>query len=366
MTTCIKDIITHLEQVAPLAYQEAYDNAGLVVGDADAVVQGVLTCLDVTEAVLEEARQRGCNLIVAHHPLIFRPIKHLTGGGAVERCLLYAIRHGLAIYTIHTNLDNVAQGVNQQLACAIGLQDTAILQPKPDTWSQLVTFVPPSAAEGVLRALHQAGAGCIGAYAECSFVSRGTGSFRPAAGAQPHTGRADVLTHTDEERIEVVFPTHLHGTLIRALREAHPYEEVAYSVHRLANADPHIGAGMIGTLPEALSGSTFLAHLKQALHLQCVRHTAPLPGPIRRVAICGGAGSSLIPCALARQADALVTADVKYHDFFKAAGRLLLADVGHYESEVGTKALLHALVSEKFANIATFQCQTVTNPIHYC
>ncbi|MEL6412749.1 MAG: Nif3-like dinuclear metal center hexameric protein [Bacteroidota bacterium] len=361
----IKDIIAHLEQIAPLAYQEAYDNSGLLVGNAAATVQNVLICLDVTEAVLQEAQAHNCNLIVAHHPLLFQPIKQLTGRTAVERCLLQAIQHHIAIYTIHTNLDNVFQGVNQHLAQTIGLQQLSILQPKPDTWRKLTTFAPPTAVKPVLQALHQAGAGCIGDYTHCSFFSTGTGTFQPKIEAQPYTGVPQQLSQVAEERIEVLFPTHLQTTIIRTLQATHPYQEVAYNILPIANPNTRIGAGMLGILPESLSSEAFLDHLQATLALCCIRHTKPIDRPIRRVAICGGAGIHLLKNALAQQADALVTADVKYHDFFKAEDQILLADIGHYESEIGTKDLLHALLSEKFASIAFLKCQTVTNPIHY-
>lgn len=362
----IKDIVAHLEAHAPLAYQEDYDNAGLVVGEATAPAKGVLICLDITEAVLQEARAKGCNLIIAHHPLIFRPIRKLTGSNDTERCIAYAIKQDLAIYILHTNLDHVDQGVNRQLVKTLALQDSSILLPKPGTLSQLTTFVPPASLAPVLQALHTAGAGRIGDYTHCSFVMPGTGSFQPTTAANPHIGTPGQLEKVAEERVEVVFPSHLEATVLRALRTAHPYEEVAYYIHKLQNTDARVGAGMIGELPQALDSKAFLQHLKAKLSLACIRHTAPIARPIKRVAVCGGSGSFLIPEAIRKQADALVTADVKYHDFFEAEGQILIADIGHYESEVGTKALIHTLLSEKFASIAFLKCETVTNPIHYC
>ncbi|MEM9416883.1 MAG: Nif3-like dinuclear metal center hexameric protein [Bacteroidota bacterium] len=361
----IKDIVAYLEQIAPLAYQEAYDNAGLVVGEVGASVTGVLICLDITEAVLQEAKAKACNLIIAHHPLIFRPIKRLTAKSYVEKCLAYAIKEDLAIYSLHTNLDNVAQGVNRQIAQTLGLQDLSILLPKPGTLRQLTTFVPPAATKPLLQALHTAGAGCIGDYTHCSFVTTGTGSFQPTAAATPHVGTPHQLEKVEEERIEVVFPAHLEASVLRALQEAHPYEEVAYYIQQLQNTDAQVGAGMVGVLPQPLSSEEFLQYLKTKMTLACIRYTAPLKRAIQRVAVCGGSGSGLIQAAIKQQADVLVTADVRYHDFFQAEGQLLIADIGHYESEVGTKALIHTLLSEKFASIALLQCETVTNPIHY-
>ena len=361
----IKDIVAYLEQIAPLAYQEDYDNSGLVVGEADTPTAGVLISVDITEAVLQEAKTKGCNLIVAHHPLIFKPIYQLTGKDYVSRCITYAIKHELAIYILHTNLDNVAQGVNQQIAQNLGLQDLSILLPKPSTLSQLTTFVPPSATQAVLQALHQAGTGRIGNYTHCSFVTTGTGSFQPTPVASPYAGTPGQLEKAAEERVEVVFPTHLENAVLSALKSTHPYEEAAYYIHQLQNTDAEIGAGMIGTLPEPLPSEEFLQYLKTQMELVCIRHTAPVAHLIERVAVCGGSGSFLIRQALRKSADVLVTADMKYHDFFQAEGRLMIADIGHYESEVGVKLLIHTLLSEKFASIALLRCETVTNPIHY-
>ncbi len=362
----IREVATYLEQVAPLAYQESYDNAGLLVGEEHSSVAGILICLDVTEAVLQESRAKHCNLIVAHHPLIFRPISRLTGSNYVERCVAYAIRQDLAIYSLHTNFDNVAQGVNSQIAQDLGLQNVATLLPKPGVWAQLTTFAPRSSVASILQKLHAAGAGQIGNYTHCSFVSAGTGSFRPTSAAHPSLGIPQQLERVEEGKIEVIFPLHLESAVLRALHASHPYEEVAYCVHKIENMNSQVGAGMLGALPEPLSSEAWLQYLKTKMDLACVRHTAPLARPIKQVAVCGGSGSFLIQEAINKQADGLVTADVNYHDFFRAEDQILIADIGHYESEVGAKSRIYTLLSEKFPNIALLECDTVTNPIHYC
>jgi dinuclear metal center YbgI/SA1388 family protein len=363
--TRIKDIVNYLEQVAPLAYQEDYDNAGLVVGEPSVPVTGVLICLDITELVLQEAKAKDCNLIIAHHPIIFRPISKLTGRNYVERCITYAIKQSIAIYTLHTNFDNVSQGVNRQMAQTLGLNNLSILLPKPGTLSQLTTFVPYASIDPVLQALHAAGAGRIGAYTHCNFVTTGIGSFLPTSTANPYVGTADQPEKVEEGRVEVVFPSHLEMPVLQALQATHPYEEVVYYIHKIQNTDARVGAGMVGLLSQALSSEAFLEYLKAKMHLACIRHTAPIARPIKRVAVCGGSGSFLIQEAILKQIDVLLTADVKYHDFFKAEGQILIVDIGHYESEVGTKVLIHTLLSEKFASIVSLQCETVTNPIHY-
>ncbi|MHA7877606.1 MAG: Nif3-like dinuclear metal center hexameric protein [Bacteroidota bacterium] len=361
----ILDIVSYLERMAPLAYQEDYDHAGLVLGELSTPVTGVLVCLDVTEAVVREAKAKNCNLIIAHHPIIFRPISKLTNANYVERCITYAIKQDIALYSLHTNLDNVAQGVNRQLANTLGLNNLAILLPKTGILSQLTTFVPHASVDAVLQALHDAGAGHLGNYTHCNFVTKGIGSFKPTAAAHPHLGKAYQSEKVEESRVEVIFPTQLEASILQALQSAHPYEEVAYYVYQLGNANNSVGAGMVGELSSALSSQAFLEYLKAKMQLACIRHTAPITRLIKRVAVCGGAGSFLISQAILKQVDVLVTADVKYHDFFKAEGQIMIVDVGHYESEVGTKTLIHTLLSEKFLNIVVLECEAVTNPIYY-
>lgn len=363
--TSVKDIINYLEQIVPLDYQVHNDNSGLLLGNATASVTGVLTCLEVTRAVLQEARSKKCNLIIAHHPLIYSPLRQLIGKNEVEQCIIDAIKHDIAIYALHTNLDKMGQGVNQQIAHMLSLNYAAVLCPQSGTIRQLTTFVPRVATSSVLQALHAVGAGHIGDYTHCSFVTTGHGTFQPSIGARPHLGKVDKLESVTEDRVEVVFPTHLTTRVLQVLKETHPYQEVAYHLHDLHNSNPTIGMGMIGELSQDLSSQAFLAYLKSRMDLVCMRHTAPVARPIKRVAVCGGAGSFLIGEAIAQQADVFVTADVKYHEFFKAAEKIMLVDIGHYESEVGTKSLIRRLLSEKFANITVLVCKTVTNPIHY-
>lgn len=361
----VKDIAAFLEQIAPLAYQASYDNAGLVVGESTALVTNVLICLDVTLSVLHEAKAKHCNLIIAHHPIIFQPIKKLTGKNEAEKSIIYAIKHDIAIYTLHTNLDHIAQGVNLQIAQTLGLTELTILLPQSGTLHQLTTFVPQSAIVPVRQALHAAGAGNIGHYTHCSFTTTGIGSFQPTSRANPHSGKKHQLEEVEEGRLEVIFPAHLETSVIHALKAAHPYEEAAYYIQQLKNIDTNIGAGMIGVLPKSLHHHAFLEELKSKMDLTCIRHTAPITRPIKRVALCGGAGSFLIQEAITKRAEVLVTADVKYHDFLQATGQILIADIGHYESEVGTKILIYSLLSEKFTSIAFHKCETITNPIHY-
>ncbi|MBV6647816.1 MAG: Nif3-like dinuclear metal center hexameric protein [Cyclobacteriaceae bacterium] len=361
----IKDITNYLEQWAPTAYQESYDNSGLLVGDSSAEVLKVLITLDVTEEVIEESIQQGCNLIVAHHPLIFNGVKQITGSHWVERCLIKAIKNDIGIYAIHTNLDNVHTGVNKKIADQIGLQHLSILSPKKQQLSKLVTFVPTVHLSEVLDALYTAGAGQVGKYDHCSFQVDGTGTFRPGEGTQPHIGSKGQDESVAETRIEVLLPHHKRNAVIAALHEKHPYEEVAYYLSNLENTNQEVGSGMMGILPNPMEAEAFLKHLKQAMGLNIIRHTKICVDPIRKVALCGGSGSFLLGLAKAKGAEVFVTGDFKYHDFFEAEDQLIIADIGHYESEVFTKELIGEKLKEKFANIAFRLSEVDTNPITY-
>jgi len=361
----IFQLIKALEQFAPAIYQESYDNAGLITGNPASEIQGVLVCLDSTEAVLEEAIRLGCNVIVAHHPIVFKGLRQLTGKNYVERIVIKAIKHDIALYAIHTNLDNVAGGVNFKIAEVLGLEQVRILAPKPQTLMKLTVFVPLPATEKVRTALGEAGAGQIGAYKNCSFTTEGIGKFLPTDQAEPYIGEAGKLETVQENRIEVVFPQHLQGGILKALREAHPYEEVAYYLHTLENQNQEIGSGAIGVLPTAMPQSDFLKYLKQKMNLSCIRHTGFVGKEIKTVAVCGGVGSFLLSNAIRQQADVFVSADFKYHEFFDADERILIADIGHYESEVSTNQLLADYLKNKFSTLNLHITSVNTNPIQY-
>ncbi len=361
----IKDIIHHLESFAPPAYQEGYDNAQLITGDAEAAVTGVLIALDCVESVVEEAVKKNCNLIVAHHPIVFKGLKSFTGKDYVERTIINAIKKDVAIYAIHTNLDNVALGVNKKISDKIGLLDTRVLLPKKHVLSKLETFVPVSSTETVLEALHQAGAGRVGAYENCSFRVEGTGSFKGKEGSHPTIGSVGVQEEVQENKLELLFPSHLEGAVTQALKAAHPYEEVAYYVSAIENKNEAVGSGMLGRLPSEMEALEFLNLLKEKMQLQCIRHTTLTDNKIQKVAVCGGAGSFLLEHAKRAGADVFVTADFKYHEFFDAEKQLVIADIGHYESEVYTKELIYEIINKKFTKFAVNLSEENTNPISY-
>ncbi|GAB3891115.1 Nif3-like dinuclear metal center hexameric protein [Larkinella knui] len=361
----IHDITTYLEAWAPLAYQESYDNAGLMVGDAAAEVSGILVALDITEAVVDEAIRKNCNLIVAHHPIVFRGLKKLNGRNYVERVVIKAIKNDVALYAAHTNLDNMAGGVNFKIAERLELQNVRILSPKAHLLTKLAVFTPIDDVQTVLNELYQAGAGHIGAYEHCSFRVGGTGTFKPLAGANPAIGKVGQDTEVEELRIEVVFPSYLEKVMVAALKKAHSYEMPAYDVYPLSNENQDVGAGAVGELPEELREADFLAYLKTRMNLSLIRHTALREQPVRRVAVCGGAGGFLLNDAIRAGADVFITADYKYHEFFDADSRIIIMDIGHYESEVFTKDLIQQYLLKKSDTFAVILSEIDTNPVLY-
>ena len=361
----IKEITNYLESVAPLHYQESYDNAGLLVGDASREIDAALITLDCTEEVVEEAIENNCNLIIAHHPIIFSGLKKITGQNYVERTIIKAIKNDIAIYAIHTNLDNIKTGVSAKIAEILGVENCKILSPKKDLLRQLAVYCPVSDTEKVKEALFQAGAGDIGNYDECSFSAKGEGTFRANEGCDPHIGNIGERHTEKEEKIEVIFPKYKENTIISALKQAHPYEQVAYQIYILDNIYENVGAGIVGELAQKVDTNRFLEMLKTKMQTDCIRHTKLVKNQIKRVAICGGSGSFLLSNAICEKADIFITADFKYHEFFDGENDIIIADIGHFESEQFTKDLIYDLLSKKFSKFAVRLSKVNTNPINY-
>jgi len=361
----LSEITTYLYQEIPTALQESYDNCGLLIGDAAMEITGVLVCLDITTQIFDEAAEKRCNLIVSHHPMIFSGLKSLTGRDETERLVLRAIRENVAIFALHTNLDNHHQGVNYLLCNKLGIQNIEILKPVANKLRKLVTFCPTAFADKVRAAIFDAGAGHIGNYDFCSYSSIGEGTFRALEGTNPFVGEQGKLHVEPELRIETIFPDFLENKIIAALMQAHPYEEVAYDIYPLANINHQIGAGMIGMLPKAIPAEEFLAGVKEKLQIGCIRHTNIQNKKVQRIALCGGSGSFLINDAMRCNADIYITGDIKYHDFFMPGDKMILADIGHYESEQFTKELIYTLLKKKFTTFALFISGINTNPVNY-
>lgn len=361
----IKDIIASLETIAPLSFQESYDNAGLQVGSPEKQVEAALICLDVTEDVLDEAIAIGAGLIISHHPVIFGGIKKLTGGSYTERILVQAVRNDLAIYSSHTNLDAVSGGVSTRLGEKLGLKDIRVLAPMEGQLRKLVFFVPPAHSDKVRQAIFKAGAGHIGAYDMCSFGIPGEGTFRGGEDSDPFVGEKGKM-HTEAElRIETIYPQFREKGIIRALLAEHPYEEVAYDIYPLENRYEQAGMGIIGSLPEALKEKDFLGLLRKTFGSGVIRHSRLLGKPVGAVAACGGSGSSLLGKAISSGAQAIVSGDFKYHRFFDADGRILIADIGHFESERFTSEVFYEHLKENFPTFALHLSEQNTNPVNY-
>lgn len=361
----IREIVSALERFAPLPLQDGFDNAGLQIGLTEAETTGALLCLDVTEAVVDEAVGLGCNLIISHHPLIFKGYKSITGKDYVERCILKAIKNDIVIYSAHTNLDNSTGGVNFKIAEKIGLTDVRILEPKEESLLKLVIFVPQVQADEVRKALFDAGCGNIGGYDSCSYNIEGEGTFRAGEGTNPFCGTVGSLHTEKETRIETILPAYKKAIVTEILLAAHPYEEPAFDFYPLKNSWMQSGAGVIGILTQPETELNFLKRIKETFKVGCVRHSIPTGRLIRYVSLCGGAGSFLLPKAIACGADVFLTGEIRYHDYFGHENEILMAEIGHYESEQYTKEIFYSILKKKFPNMRIHLSKINTNPIKY-
>jgi dinuclear metal center YbgI/SA1388 family protein len=365
LTMIVAQIIEEIENFAPIYYQEHYDNCGLLTGNGNLSVAGILLTLDCTEAVIEEAIALNCNLIVAHHPIIFSGLKKITGSNYVERTIIKAIKNDVAIYACHTSIDNVKEGVNKKIAEKLGLKNLKILAPKPHLLKKLVTYVPSSHKQKVLTALFTAGAGNIGNYDSCSFGVEGVGTFRGNQASQPFTGKMGELSEEKEIRIETIFEVAREKSVLLALLNNHPYDEVAYDIFDLNNTHSQVGSGMLGEFEFPMEEIDFLHHIKSTFNVPLIKHTQTLNKKIKTVAVCGGSGYFLLKNAINASVDAYITSDFKYHEFFDVDNKLLLIDAGHYESEQYTPEIFYSIIRNKFTTFAIHLSKINTNPINY-
>lgn len=361
----LKEITNYLENLAPLSLQESYDNSGLIVGDANANISSVLVTLDVTEEIIDEAIEKKAQLIVAHHPIIFLGLKKITGKNYVERTIIKAIKNDIAIYAAHTNIDSITGGVNSKICEKLQLQNCKILQPANGQLKKLITFIPVDHSNKVRKAVFSAGAGNIGNYDSCGYTTEGEGTFRGNENSQPFVGEKGKIHSEKEIRFETVFPNNLQGKVINALLNSHPYEEVAYDIYSIDNKFDKVGMGMIGTLAKPISEKEFLNQLKKTFNTGVIKHTALKGKNVIKVAVCGGSGSFLLKQAISAKADFFVSGDFKYHQFFDAENKIVIADVGHFESEQFTKELFYELLTKKFPKFAIHLSEANTNPVIY-
>ncbi len=361
----IKELTHELETMIPLQYAEDFDNAGLLVGNPEQEIKGVLISHDTTEEVIDEAIQKKANFILSFHPIIFKGMKKLTGKNYVERVVMKAIKNDIAIYAIHTALDNQYFGVSGILANKLGLINQKVLVPQQHTLRQLVTYAPVKEAEKIRQALFEAGAGKIGKYEECSFNVKGIGTYKPVEGADPYIGEIGKRQEEPEERISVIFPKHLQSKILQNLFKKHPYEEVAYEIFQLENNNQEIGLGIIGELQNPIEEKRFLKNIKKQLDLSCIRYSKPRGKSIRKVAVLGGSGAFAIEYAKRSGADIYITSDIKYHEFYQGESQMIIADIGHFESEQYTKLFLYEQLTKKIRNFAVALSEINTNPINY-
>lgn len=361
----IKEVTNVLEALAPLENAEDFDNVGLLVGNAFDEVSGILITLDTLEEVVEEAVAKNCNLIISFHPIIFSGLKRLNGSTYVERAVISAIRNKVAIYSMHTALDNSNLGVNAKICEVLAIQDPRILIPKKGSIKKLTTYIPKEEAENLKEALFEAGAGHIGHYSHCSFTVEGSGTFKAGSEAQPTIGKTGQLHYEEEAQVHVTFTQASENRVLKALFDNHPYEEIAYEVYALENMNQHLGMGMVGHLNEPMKESDFIQSVKKNMKAPLIRHTKLLGKKVRRVAVLGGSGAFAINAAIGVKADVLITSDLKYHQYFSAEDKILLLDIGHYESEQFTKNLLVDYLKKKIPNFAIALSESITNPINY-
>ncbi len=359
----ISEIIKSFEEFAPLSFQESYDNSGLNIGNPDNEITGILLCIDVTLEIIEEAISKSCNLIISHHPLIFPNLKKITGANFVEKSAILAIKNDISIYCAHTNFDSATNGVSHKLCEKLHLTNTRVMLPKNDLLKKIVVYVPTKHADNLRNSMFEAGAGEIGKYSSCSFNSHGHGSFMAGENCKPFVGEKDVLHFEDELRIEMTYPSHLENKIIQAMHNNHPYEEIAYDIYSIANKFESVGLGMIGDMQDETSEIDFLDNLKNIFNLKALKHSKLIGQKIRKVAVCGGSGSFLIERAKQMKAQILITSDIKYHDYFLAENKLLLVDIGHFESEQFTKEIFYDIIKKKNPKFAVHFSEINTNPI---
>ena len=361
----LKELTGFLDSVIPLSFQEDYDNSGLQYGLPETEISSALLTLDVTEEVINEATCTGCNLIISHHPVIFRPVKRISGNTPAEKIILKAIKQDIAIYSAHTNLDMIENGVSRKMAEKLDLSSVKVLSPLKGRLLKLVTFVPDDHLDNVRQALFNAGAGLTGNYDSCGFTVSGTGSFRGNENSNPFKGKKGEMHFEKETRFETILFSHLRSKVIKALLGAHPYEEVAYDIYPLENQNINAGLGCTGDLEDMMDETEFLKFISEVFGVRGLRHSVLRGRKIKKVALCGGSGGSLTEAAVACGADAFITADIKYHTFLDSGNNLLIADIGHYESEKFSVEILYDLIIKKFPKFALRFSEINTNPINY-
>lgn len=361
----LKTLLAGLEQWVPFVWQENYDNAGLILGDPNQQIRKALVCFDVTPEVVDEAVRNEADLILSHHPAIFKGIKRINPASRLGYMLKQSLCHDIAWCALHTNLDNTLSGVNSWLCEHLGLQEVRPLVPLQGIYGKLQVYVPEAYAEKLRQALAEAGCGAGTKYDTCSYTSRGEGRFRAGSQAHPFTGRIGELHCEAECKIECLYPLHKTRQVLDVLRTNHPYEEPAFDLLPLQNEAVEQGAGAIGILPETMQERELLDKLKELTGVHCIRHSGFQGRRIKKIALCGGSGGSFIANACGQKADVYITGDLKYHDFTDTEPGTWLVDIGHFESEKFAMELIFRFIRKNFPNFAVSISEQAKNPVSF-
>jgi dinuclear metal center YbgI/SA1388 family protein len=330
----VRSIIGILERWAPRDVAMQDDNPGLQCGSVADPVRGILVSLDADLPVIQEAVRKRRTMIVTHHPFLFRPLRSIDTGSERGKIIELLLRHRISLYAAHTNLDFSAGGTSHALAEALGVTHPVFLRRSHRLQKKIVTFVPPEHVDRIAQAMAAAGAGILGDYDECSFRVEGIGTFRGNEKSSPTVGKRGRRERVRETRLEMVVAGRQLEQVIGALQKEHPYEEVAYDVFPCENVSTTHGAGVVGSLRRPVALGTFLLRAKRTLGVKALRYTGNPARRVRTIAVCGGSGAELLDDALAAHADVFLTADVKYHDYQRARGKIALVDAGHFETEL--------------------------------
>ena len=362
----IKEVIQFLEQKFPLHWQEDFDNCGVQCGDKERELTGIVVCFDMSEAVIDEALAQGSNMVISHHPIIYKHgLKKIEPTNRVGKIIYKALENKILLYSMHTNIDSGKAGGNVLFAKKLELQNLSVLVPKENQFCKLVVFVPAENSALLKEAMFKIGCGNIGNYSHCSYSCEGIGSFKPLTGVNPHIGKHNRLERVDEERIEMIFPKNIKRQVIETLYGHHPYEEPAFDIITLENQNREVGLGRIGLLPTSMLAKDFILYIKEKLNLDFVKFSGNRDAEIKKVAVCGGGGASFISEALTAGVNAYITGDLKYHDFFIPENKMLLIDIGHFEGEHFIREIITSLLQENFNTFATHFTEVEIPVIHH-
>ena len=365
----VGELIKQIEDWAPPGAAWEKDNVGLQVGSRGDKLKNILLCLELDEEVLKQAIKKKCNLIFTHHPLIFNPIKNLDFEKSKQaRLIQHLIKQNISLYSAHTNLDFTRDGVSFELAKSLKLKNVTFLEHEEANQFKVVIFLPAVNVDELSEALFSVGGGVIGNYENCSFRIAGEGTFKGNEDSNPVIGKKGNTEKVEEVRLELIVDSWNLGRIVNAIKKHHPYEEPAYDIYPLKNKNTNFGAGAIGELDKELSEKEFLNFVSKSLKIGKLKYCIGSGKKIKKVAVCGGSGSELLSRAINSGADAFITADIKYHAYHDAEGKILLIDAGHYETEIGSLNIVKKRIEKILSGkdyIKVFKFSGSTNPVKF-